>query len=244
MNKEEKISTEYDEIDLMDYVRVFLKRKWTIFGIFFGAIIIAGILSWYLPKVYKIDTLFEIGQIGEQSIENLATLKEKIVSDTYGILIREKLGITEKDYPKINIENPGGTNLMLIEIDSKEPSKAKLILDEMSNLILPAHQKKFEEQKAQIEEHLKETEAELTLLERQKVYSDQGIAQLRIIVSDLKEQINSATSTKIIKKNTISERPIGSSPVLYIVIAGVLGAFLGIFLAFFQEWWDKNKNRI
>jgi len=38
----EKIQTE-DKINLADYVRVLLKRKWLVLGLFFGAAIAAGV---------------------------------------------------------------------------------------------------------------------------------------------------------------------------------------------------------
>ena len=42
MNQEDETKFE-DEINLMDYVKVLLKRKWLILGLFFGAAIAAGV---------------------------------------------------------------------------------------------------------------------------------------------------------------------------------------------------------
>ena len=59
--EEQKIQIE-DEINLMDYVKIILKRKWLIFSIFLLAVIVAGIFSFISPKIYEIDTIFEIGK--------------------------------------------------------------------------------------------------------------------------------------------------------------------------------------
>ena len=42
MAQEEREQYE-DEINLMDYVKVILKRKWLVLGLFFGAAIAAGV---------------------------------------------------------------------------------------------------------------------------------------------------------------------------------------------------------
>jgi len=47
--------------------------------------------------------------------------------------------------------------------------------------------------------------------------------------------------TQVVKSPTVSASPIKPRPLLNIVIAAILGLFIGVFLAFFQEWWEKNK---
>ena len=161
MDQEEKIQTEYEEIDLMDYVKVILKRKWLILVIFFGAAIAAGIFSFLMPKVYKIDTSLEVGIIerateatSEQLIESPTQLVEKIKGDVYGIFAREKLGIPEEKYPKIKTENPKDTRLISLAIESAEPQQAKNILEEINNLILAEQQEKIKVKKGLLENNI------------------------------------------------------------------------------------------
>jgi len=61
MAQEEREQYE-DEINLMDYVKVILKRKRLILGLFFGAAIAAGVFSFLMPKAYTIDTSVEVGR--------------------------------------------------------------------------------------------------------------------------------------------------------------------------------------
>jgi len=129
-----------DEIDLMDYVRVILKRKKTILFWFFGLAIIAGIISFIMPEVYKIDTALEIGALQGQSIESPTQLVGKIDGDVYGIRVREDLNISEAEWPKRKTENPKGTNLIRIVIESKETEISENVLKEVNNLILKEHQ--------------------------------------------------------------------------------------------------------
>ena len=327
---EEPIQTEYDEIDLMDYVKVLLKRKWLILAIFLGAAMVAGVFSFLMPKVYKIDTALEIGQAAGVPIEDPGQVVEKIKGDVYGIFAREKLGIPEKKYPKIKTENLKDTRLISLAIESAEPQQAKNILEEINNLILAEHQEKIKTKKELIEQDIKTTEEKIKLvesdiektknktqpidedikrienkinnaeeeksnleakveaLERVLVYEqtpgtqfalfdtkeklankkqeiedlyltinllrrskedlDVQVNSLKTNIESLNAQINSLRAsldeikpTQVVKSPTVSASPIKPRPLLNIVIAAVLGLFIGVFLAFFQEWWGKSK---
>lgn len=246
---------EYEEINVTNYIKVIRKRKRLIFGVFLIFVIAAVVYSFFIcPKVYKIDTLIEIGRIGDVLIEEEGSkgvglieepsqVKEKIDGDVYGILVRKKLEIPEEKYPKIKTENPEDTNLVVIEIKENRAKLAKNILEEINSLILADHQEKRDKKKTEIEENIKEIQKELTLLETEKQYSE-GIAELQIEILNLKNQMNSYKSTKVVKTPAISENPIKPRPVLNIVIAGALGIFIGVFLALGKEWWEKSESRI
>ena len=327
---EEPIQTEYDEIDLMDYVKVLLKRKWLILVMFFGAAIAAGIFSFIMPKIYKIDTSLEIGQIAGAVVEAPGQVVEKIKGDVYGIFVREKLGIPEEKYPKIKTENPKDTRLISLAIESAEPQKAKNILEEVNNLILAEQQEKIKTKKELIGQDIKTTEDKIKLVEsdiektknktqpidedikrienkinnaeeeksnleakvealekilvyeqtpgtqfalfdtkeklankkqeiedlyltinslrRSKEDLEVQVNSLKTNIESLNAQINSLRAsldeikpTQVIKSPTVSGEPIKPRPLLNIVIAAVLGLFVGVFLAFFQEWWEKSK---
>jgi capsular polysaccharide biosynthesis protein len=233
-----------EEIDLMDYVKVIIKRKGLILTLFLAAVIVAGVFSFISPRVYQVNTVLEIGKIDSELLEQPAQLIEKIKGDVYKSFIQEKLNVSEEKYPQIKSENPKDTSLIKIEIESERPELAKNILTEINNLILKEHQEQFEKRKSKIEESIKEIQNKLALLEKEKSSSGEGISQLQIALLNLKEKLDNMESTKIINPPTISPNPIRPKPVLNIVIAGILGIFIGIFLAFFQEWWEKNKLKL
>ena len=245
MNTEEEIQPRFEEeIDLMDYVRILIKRKGLVLGLCLGAAIVAGVLSLWVPKIYRVDTSLEVGYAESKPIEAPGQIVEKINADVYGVLVREKLQISEKEYPKIEAENPEDTNLVKIETQSSKPELARSILNEINNLILKEHEKELIKKKAQIEENIKEIQEELNLLEIQKVYSDEGIANLQTTLLSLKEKLSDIEPTKIVKAPSISEEPVRPKPLLNVVVAAVLGLFVGVFLAFGKEWWEKNKDKI
>lgn len=237
---EEKYLSE-DEIDLMDYVKVILKRKELILTLFFGAVIVAGILSLLLPKTYKVEAVLETGQIAGTEIESPVQVVKKIESDVYGILIREKLAISEKKYLKTKTENPKDTRLVVITIESTDTQRAKDILDETISFVLKEHQEKFAEKISLMEEEIAKIEQQLDFLKSYKTYADEGIAQLQAQLSNKKRELGNSKMTEMIKPPTVSEEPIKPKPILNMAIAGILGLFVGIFLAFGKEWWEKAK---
>ncbi len=305
MDQEEKFQPEQgDEINLMDYVKVILKRKVFILALFLAAVIAAGIFSFLMPKVYKIDTVLKIGQVAGNIVEVPSQIIGKIEGDVYGVLIRKKLNISEAEYPKIKAENPKDTNLLNIKIESKNPQQSKEILEEKNELVLTEHQEEVELKKvylenkiylseenikvlrkdierikikiSSLEEERKILEAKVEVLQEILPYQrDLGtqfvlfnsqekleskkqeienrylqINSLRKEINDLKSHINSLEKqiedirpTKIVKSPTVSEEPIRPRPLLNMAIAGILGLFMGTFLVFGKEWWEKSKAK-
>jgi len=227
MNREEKIQTEYEEIDLMDYVKVMLKRKWLILAIFLAVTIAAGVFSFLAPKVYKIDTSLEIGWIG-WVIESPEQVVEKINNGIYG------------KFPGIKANNPAYTNLIEIETISKDPQKTKKILEDINESILAEHNNRLNFQKNLLEEKIKRLQEKIDFLIQ--IPKEQETAALQLEINNLQGQIENLWPTEVIKEPTISEKPVKPKPLLNIIIAAVLGIFIGVFLAFGKEWWEKSKK--
>jgi len=85
-------------------------------------------------------------------------------------------------------------------------------------------------------------------LKRTKEDLEVQINSLKTSIESFNAQINSLRAslddikpTKLAKSPTVSEEPIKPRPLLNIVIAAILGLFIGVFLAFFKEWWEKAK---
>ncbi|MDF1498743.1 MAG: Wzz/FepE/Etk N-terminal domain-containing protein, partial [Patescibacteria group bacterium] len=147
----ENQQSEYEEVNLMDYVKVIIKRRKLIAQIFVISVIIAGVISFMMPKIYKISTSLNIGysitQDGLMLIESPDNIISKINNDVYGVSIRNKLNISESSYPKIKAENKKGTELLNITIESSDTNQAQNILKAMNDLIINEHQKKIKLQK-------------------------------------------------------------------------------------------------
>ena len=291
-----------DEIDLMDYVKVILKRKVFILFLFLGAMIAAGVFSFLMPKVYEIDTVLEIGKVGETMVETPSQLMGKIEGDVYGVLARAKLNISETEYPTVKTENPAGTTIIKMAIKSKDVELSKEILNEKNELIISDHQNKIESEKELLEKKIELSEkdievlqkdaerveikivslgqeqnslqAKIDALEKVLIYQQDPGSQfalfdakekleakkqeiedrylqinslekqvngLKSLINSLENQIESIRPTLVVKAPTISEKPVSPRPLLNMAIAGILGLFTGVFIAFGKEWWEKAK---
>jgi uncharacterized protein involved in exopolysaccharide biosynthesis len=231
-----------DEINLVDYIKVIIKRKWVIIGITIGAMIIAGILSWTTPKTYEISAVLEIGEIGSFVPETPTQLQEKISQGSYDEVLKKRLKM--ESIPEIEATTPKDTDLLIIETNIKEPQKNKKVLEELANIIIEEHKVKLDEQKSFLEEEIKKEEAKITALERGKNLSELQYLYIQHLsrIDNLKNDLERATPTQLIKSpsETLSQRSI----LINVIIALVLGLFIGILVAFFQEFWEKNKEEL
>jgi len=262
MPQEKDLQNEYEDIDLMDYVRVVIKRKCLVLATFLGIAIFAGTLSLLMPKVYKIDTILEVGEIEEKPIENLGELVGRIKSDIYGVEIRDKLEILEKDYPKIKVENPKNTNLIKIETDSSNTELAKNILTEINSLILKDSQEELEKKKGELENKIEKLKDKINSLEEKKQNIESEIEILEKIplkdqtpasqfalfatkerlnakeqeIENLDSQINSLEEIlKNVQPTEIVKPPtVSTEPISpKPVLNTVIGATLGLFIGIF-----------
>ena len=241
------------EIELVDYLRVIIKRKWIIVGITIGAIIVAGILTFLSPKTYKISAILEIGQINIGGVsasgkiitfspETPIELQEKIQRGTYDNLLKEKSGI--KNLPKIEISAPKDTNFIVMEVESRNFEEGKKILETLADIIIENHSKLLKEQKDFIQEEIKKEEFKVSILEKSKSLPELQYLYVEHLsrIDELKNNLATATETQLIKSP--SENPISKSILMNVIIAGLLGIFIGFLLAFFQEFLEKNKERL
>ena len=242
MNQEKPSQKEYDEVDLTDYIRVLIKRKRMILVVFLLVLALSGFLGYFAfhctSKTRTVTTVLEIGvgnmslekEVGGTPIESPAQLKGKIESGVYG-----------KGESEIKVNNPKGTNLVEIEITSLTPEKDKKLLDDINKEILTQHSNRINSQKNILAEEIKKLEKDINYL----TAVGQQIAPLKLRLYDLQEKLDKFQPTKIIQKPTVSENPKKQSTIaLHLIIGGVLGIFLGMFLAFGKEWWEKNKAKL
>ena len=200
-----------DEIDLMDYVKVILKRKKTILFWFFGLAIIAGVISFIMPEIYEIDTALEIGisektdgTNKEQLIESPTQLVGKIDGDVYGTKVREDLNISEIEWPKIKTENPKNTNLIVISIESEETEKSENILKEVNDLILGEHQDIININKDLFEKRIITIENKIKSIEDDIVIVEKKIEPLENDIERMNNKIESAEKEKESLKEKVS----------------------------------------
>jgi uncharacterized protein involved in exopolysaccharide biosynthesis len=178
------------EVDLRDYINVLLKRKKLIIGITLVAIIIAGILSYFvLPPVYEASGSLLVNPkeatvnltSPEQILSPLsylpqisvATYKEIVKSKDIEKKVFDKLNLSSPPYNltlgnfdrMINVINPTNTTLIKVSVQYKDPvlaqKIARNILDETLLYITDLNTTQIQSSKSALEEPFLSAKKEL-----------------------------------------------------------------------------------
>jgi len=133
-----------DEVELIDYIHVLCKWKKLILGGTLLCIFAVAVVTFLLPSVYRVDTVIEIGSTQAvngrvEPIERPEALLAKIKNDVYDDAVREKLGIDNGEPLSIKAENPKGTSLIKLWLESSRKEEAGKILDAVNEQIVSGH---------------------------------------------------------------------------------------------------------
>lgn len=296
------MTSDYEEINLLDYIKILIKR-WRIIAIIPLITMLAalGYTAFMAPKIYEARGLIKIGQVNGVLVESIDQTLTSILTQTTGKQILEQIlpkelknttRITKSHaqslLSRITINNDSKqkiiempANFLRILYQDADPQIAKQVIEILQSLILESHQKQYDlkiktrnDNLAQKEKTLKEAQTNLaaseklvknleTALTRYPTSYSQGSGQslsseistrdsLRAQVTNLESEIlNSKLAQRYDKMSEIISPPLlPDTPVKYqklsltLMIALVLGVFLGILAAFSQEWWEKNKAKI
>ncbi len=110
-----------DEIELIDYLRVLWKWKWLIILITLVCMVLAGVYSFMMPKVYKVSMAIEPGIIGMNEgvvpiyLDSAMNIKVKIETGIYNSRILKNLNNDpHKIHVKFKVDNPKKSNVIKI----------------------------------------------------------------------------------------------------------------------------------
>lgn len=258
-----------DEINLADYIKVIIKQKVLIGVIFITCVAGTAIASFLMPEVYQIDSTVRIGKIGDSlplPAEIIAKLKSKSLPRSIIQGTNENISIEELQ-KAIKIDNIKDTNFLKIRMESTDPDTAIDILNKIENKFISDSNVYYEKSVALIEERVRELHLRKEDIVKQVKMLNQRIAdnkmnsdyllmenalanyeniynELSTIEYSLKQDLLSAKNFEIIDPPANSTKPIKPKKKQMIAISAVLGAMLGIFVAFFVEFWQNSGVRI
>jgi capsular polysaccharide biosynthesis protein len=144
---------ELEGIDLMEYVDIAWKHRWQIIVPTFVLAVLAGIVSFLLPKVWEIDAIIipskfltqnQTGEFKQVLVVEPKQVAGQITQGSYNSLIGAELNIEDRKFPKINAENLRDTNLVRISVREKDPQKGKNILLSLFNHLKSDFDKKID----------------------------------------------------------------------------------------------------
>ena len=244
MNGEHRSPYEYEEIHVTDYVKVIMKRKILIFVCFVCTMLVAGVLTFAIPKLHYIKPLgviIEVGMIEGKPVRDPHQILAEIENNLYVISLAEKLDLPLSQFPRIKVTNPTDTNFVKLEIRSGDTERARKILEELAQFIVVEQEEKITIRIASLQDQIKLSEKSIEILQKDKTQ----IASTLILLSEirnLKSELDTITHPAIRKIPDISQGSAKSSLAFNVVIGAVLGLFLGILFALGREWWEKNMS--
>jgi len=117
-----------DEIQLIDYLRVIWRWKWLIILGTFLCMVVAGVVSFNMPKIYEVSMTIEPGIIGVNGdgrfiyLDSRNNVEGKIKGDLYNRRIQKALNRNplETDI-KFGVRPQKGTNFIKVTSEWKDP---------------------------------------------------------------------------------------------------------------------------
>ncbi len=249
-----------DEIDLRDYINIILKRKIGIIAVFLVAIIVAGVVSVFLPKTFESTAIIKIGKVQEKILETVDEINAVFSSETTLNEINQKLELLPEE--KITSKNfktslIGKSNLLEIKGFAETPEKALAVVNAVGEILLERHQKlftsvqeNFDAEIARLNHDIAQYETEINSRLNTQSEAQGLITQSYInLLSKTKEQkvlkeykkIYQTIPSTIEIPSVLPKSKVSPNIKQNIIIAGILGLFIGIFYAFGAEYFSKEK---
>ena len=148
----------YEEVDLMDYLKVVWKWKYLII---IGTVVcaaIAGMVSLSLPRVYETTEVIEIGRIrttqevegiktgGEELLADVNSVKSVMESEAFMNQVIQTLNLNESPkslLERVKVQRVERTNILKVSVQANSPEEAVRIAKAMANLVINDHKDKF-----------------------------------------------------------------------------------------------------
>jgi len=142
-----------DEIELIDYMRVIVKRRWLIISGTLILVIIAAIAGFVTKKQWEIDCIMvpskfviqnDQGAFTEVVVLDPRQVAGQIDQESYNMPIALSLNMNLREFPRLHAENLRDTKLVRIWIRSSDVERAKTILNSLFTMLKAELDRKVE----------------------------------------------------------------------------------------------------
>lgn len=246
---EEKQKNQFEEVDLLDIIRIVKKGKKMILTLFLIGLVAGVFWYFFAPSNYQGTVILKIGgyeklveATGKKSMEyfeNVNEVVERLKRGAYG------------DYPAVEVINPQNTNLLEINLGMESRGQAQETLEKIKTDVLSIHNQKAEERKQAIDQEIAFLNGKIENLDKdisffitrgeQTALLKLEIYNMEKLVNNLEKEKTSILMSEALKGPEVLEKRPGYLTVLF---AGALGFFIGLLAAFFMDWLEKNRKRI
>ena len=157
------------EKGIYDYLLVIKKRWRTVALIAFIAMLTGGVISMFLPPVYKCESRVMIGMVRSKTIESYATIDDMFRQKPIikNIAVALSMPITDKALDSLGsgFKMSQAADMLKIEAYGKSPQDALKLLNAVEKELLFRHDKLYEENKEILQDYIDAGENEIKLHE-------------------------------------------------------------------------------
>lgn len=163
-----------DEVELTDYLNVIWKRKWLIIIPTLFCILVAGVISFFLPREWEIETVImpsnflirtEQGRFKGTPAVEIEQIVQQIRQGFYKDLIVAELNLDSKEFPKLMVRMLDESDVLRISTREKDVEKAKQILSSLFTHLKRELDKKAKAKMESINAKIKSKQSEKKRLE-------------------------------------------------------------------------------
>ncbi|SFM41935.1 Wzz/FepE/Etk N-terminal domain-containing protein [Marinobacter zhejiangensis] len=238
-----------DEISLVDLATTFVRRRHTFYVTFILVVILGVIFAFIKPEKYEFNSLVQLGKDGadnfiETPVAVVATLENRWIPD----LSTRYAEINQAKLPfKIAVANPGETGLIRLSTETTLDN-AELVEEFHKELIDNIVKRQTQRIETVTSALNGQTLALNEVIEALSLRDGEGAASALASVfekrAELEGQIAAIQSAQVLAVARQGIDAKGVSKVLIVVLAIVLGAMMGIFLAFISEFLSLVRDNL
>lgn len=255
-----------DEIDLRKYIEVMIRRKKMILAVLLICVISATIASFLMPKAYETSAIIKIDNITQPLIsKEESIIKLKTESFLESVILQLNLNIKPSELEEmIKVEDIRGTSFVKIKVQHLNPDLAVKICNVIADLSLLENKKNYSERINLVKEEIQQLEKRNDIIDAKTEELNQillskpnnpdfqliqntlsNYESLRIQLNEriyvLKQELMNFTQPEVFEP-AVTAKNIKPNKQLNITLSAILGLFVGILIAFLQEFWEKGKR--
>ena len=264
-------SPEYydDEIDLRDLILVLWNYRKFVLGIFLASLLIGAVISFAITPVYQVKAKMALGYYAVdpdngQPLMTPETAREILLSSDF----QEEAWGTGINAGVLNITPVEKTNILQITLETSDPEQGEVLLNKLITQLEEKTEEQYEKSIELLNKDLQNTDRELQEINKSiahtwEILDNTSASQLeqaglldtlsrfleqRDKLSERKlkteQKLNSIEGMEVLKRPEAASSPMRPNRKLNIVVAGMLGLMVGVFMAFIVDYFRRKPIAI
>jgi len=264
-------SPEYydDEIDLRDLILVLWNYRKFVLGIFLASLLIGAVISFAITPVYQVKAKISLGNYAVdpdngQPLMTPETAREILLSSDF----QEEAWGTGINAGVLNITPVEKTNILQITLETSDPEQGEVLLNKLITQLEEKTEEQYEKSIELLNKDLQNTDRELqeinkSIAHTREILENTSASQLqqaglldtlsrfleqRDKLSERKlkteQKLNSIEGMEVLERPEAASSPMRPNKKLNIVVAGMLGLMVGVFMAFIVDYFRRKPLNI